>query len=136
MAIVNKRQHTGDGQDIKEITISTQRLISKAQLGYSEPQLQISWRRKQWFLRSLNNPRRAVQDVAVGLQGCCYIQIQQIGVFYPTKVAYRVFPPLNCRGFLPVNTQVFPPVMEQSAWAIQDLYQTLIKELLLYIQSD
>jgi hypothetical protein len=55
---------------------------------------------------------KEVQDVAIGLQGRCYIQTWQIEVFYPTEVAYRVFPPLNCRGFLPVNTQVFPPVTE------------------------
>ena len=134
MAIVNKRQHIGDGQDIGEIT-STQRLIGKAQLGRSEPQLWISWRRKQWFLRSSNNPRRAVQDIAVGPQGRYYVRTWQIGVFHPTEVAYRVFPPLNCRGFLPVNTQVFPPVTEQSAQAIQDPYQTLIKELLLLLSE-
>jgi hypothetical protein len=46
---------------------------------------------------------KEVQDVAIGLQGCYYIRIWQIGVFYPTEVAYRVFPPPNCRGFLPVN---------------------------------
>ena len=116
-----------------EITTSIRQSIGKAQLGHSEPQLWISWRRKQWFPRSSNNPRRAVQDIAVGPQGRCYMRTWQIGVFYPTEVAYRVFPPLNCRGFLPVNTQVFPPVMEQSVQAIQDLYQTLIKELLLLL---
>ena len=41
-----------------------------------------------------------------------YTGITNWGFFYPTKVAYRVFPPLNCRGFLPVNIQVFPPVTE------------------------
>ena len=43
------------------------------------------------------------EDVVIGLQGRCYIQAWQFGVFYPTKVAYRVFPPPIYRGFLPVN---------------------------------
>ena len=49
------------------------------------------------------------QDVAVGPQGRRYGRTWQIGVFYPTEVAYRVFPPLTqLQGFLPINTQVFP----------------------------
>ena len=33
------------------------------------------------------------KDVAIGPQGRCYVQAWQFGVFYPTEVAYRVFPP-------------------------------------------
>jgi len=33
------------------------------------------------------------EDVAIGPQGRYYVQAWQFGVFYPTKVAYRVFPP-------------------------------------------
>jgi len=33
----------------------------------------------------------------------------KLGVFHPTKVAYRVFPSPIQQGFLPVNLQVFPP---------------------------
>jgi len=33
----------------------------------------------------------------------------KLGVFYPTKVAYRVFPSPIQQGFLSVNLQVFPP---------------------------
>ena len=41
MAMVNKRQHTGDGQNMGNDN-KTRRSIGKAQLGYSEPQLRIS----------------------------------------------------------------------------------------------
>jgi len=34
------------------------------------------------------------EDVAVGPQGRCYVQAWQFGVFHPTEVAHRVFPPL------------------------------------------
>ena len=34
------------------------------------------------------------EDVAVGPQGRrCYVQLWQFGVFHPTEVAHRVFPP-------------------------------------------
>ena len=78
------------------ISISIQQLIGKAQLGYSKPWLWISQRGKQQFPRRLNI--QGGQDVAIGLQGRCYRQIWQIGVFYPTEVTYRVFPPLTA-GF-------------------------------------
>jgi hypothetical protein len=42
---------------------NTQQSISKAWLGHSEPQLRISWRGKQWYLRSLKYLRRT---------GCSY----------------------------------------------------------------
>ena len=47
-------------------------------------------------------PRRTVQDVAIGLQDRCYIQIWKTEVFHPTKVAYRVFLPVNYK-FFPCN---------------------------------
>jgi hypothetical protein len=47
------------------------------------------------------------EDVAVGSQGRNYVRIWQIGVFHPTKVAYRVFPPLTA-GFSSCKLQVFP----------------------------
>jgi hypothetical protein len=43
--------------------------------------------------KEFEHPRRAIQDVAVGPQGRCYVRTWQIGVFYPTGVTYRVFPP-------------------------------------------
>ena len=43
--------------------------------------------------KEFEHPRRAIQDVAVGPQGRCYVRTWQIGVFYPTEVAHRVFPP-------------------------------------------
>ena len=48
--------------------------------------------------------------VAIGPQ-CRYYygRTWQFGVFYPTKVAYRVFPPpINIGGFLLMNSQVSP----------------------------
>jgi len=33
------------------------------------------------------------EDVAIGPQGRGYVQAWQFGVFHPTKVAHRVFPP-------------------------------------------
>ena len=33
------------------------------------------------------------EDAAVGPQGRCYVQTWQFGVFHPTEVAHRVFPP-------------------------------------------
>ena len=42
--------------------------------------------------------KKTVQDVAVGLQGRCYMQIWKTRVFHPTKVAYRVFP-INYKFF-------------------------------------
>ena len=41
-----------------------------------------------------------------------YIDTANQGFFYLTEVAYRVFSPLNYRGFFFINTQVFPPVIE------------------------
>ena len=49
------------------------------------------------------------EDVAVGPQGRCYVQAWQIGVFHPTEVAHRVFPPpTQLQGFLPVNYKFSP----------------------------
>src|ERR1700679_2161475 len=111
MAMVSKIQHTGDGQNMGNNNDNkTRRSIGKAWLGRSEPQLWISWRRKQWFLRSSNNPRRAVQDVAVGPQGRCYMRTWQIGVFHPTEVAHRVFPPpTQLQGFSSCKYTSFSP---------------------------
>ena len=43
--------------------------------------------------KEFEHPRRAIQDVAVGPRGRCYVRTWQTGVFHPTEVAHRVFPP-------------------------------------------
>jgi len=47
------------------------------------------------------------EDVAVGPQGRGYVQAWQFGVFHPTEVAHRVFPPPTI-GFSSCKLQVFP----------------------------
>jgi len=47
------------------------------------------------------------EDVAIGPQGRGYVQAWQFRVFYSTKVAYKVFPPLTA-GVSSCKLQVFP----------------------------
>ena len=59
--------------------------------------------------KEFEHPRRTVQDVAVGPQGRSYVRTWQIGVFHPTEVAHRVFPPpTQLQGFLHVNYKFSP----------------------------
>ena len=87
MAMVNKRQYIGDGQNIKSNRI----------------QQLINWQRLYVLVKKAVIPKEfeisKEEDVAVGLQGYCYVQTQQFGVFYPTKVAYRVFLHVNYKFF-------------------------------------
>ena len=49
--------------------------------------------------KEFEHPRRAIQDVAVGPQGRCYVRTWQIEVFHPTGAAHRVFLPVNYKFF-------------------------------------
>jgi hypothetical protein len=48
------------------------------------------------------------EDVAIGPQGRCYVQAWQFWGFYPTEVAYRVFPPPIYQGFSSCKFTSFP----------------------------
>jgi hypothetical protein len=50
------------------------------------------------------------EDVAVGPQGRGYVQAWQFGVFHPTEVAHRVFPPPTYQGFSSCKFISFPCV--------------------------
>ena len=49
--------------------------------------------------KEFEHPRRTVQDVAVGPQGTQLHADKANGVFYPTEVAHRGFPPPNIGFF-------------------------------------
>ena len=119
MATVNKRQHIGGMAKIWETNNST--AINQSQGLYVLVKEAVVPKEFESSKEDRTQPqaRRAAATDGHG----------KTGVFHPTEVAHRVFPsPISSRVFF-LSIYKFPLCTEQSAQAVQDPYQTLIKEL-------